>query len=106
MNSTGQLCGLAGGSINNDFEIIIENAAHEMDDDEDEQIENITDEGITNIGENNNQDYPNLHVTFEQQYENMIKEQVGTLLMEYIEWKKRKCLHKTLKLTQPDSMIF
>jgi hypothetical protein len=30
------LCGLAGGSINNDFEIIIENAAHEVDDDEDE----------------------------------------------------------------------
>ena len=54
MNSTGQLCGLAGGSINNDFEIIIENAAHEVDDDEDEQIENITDEGITNIGENHN----------------------------------------------------
>jgi len=27
---------LAGGSINNDFEIIIENAAHEVDDDEDE----------------------------------------------------------------------
>jgi hypothetical protein len=45
---------LAGGSINNDFEIIIENAAHEVDDDEDEQIENITDEGITNIGENHN----------------------------------------------------
>lgn len=65
MNSTGQLCGLAGGSINNDFEIIIENAAHEVDDDDDEQIENITYEGITNIGENHNQDYPDLHVTFE-----------------------------------------
>lgn len=99
MNSTGQLCGLAGGSINNDFEIIIENAAHEVDDDEDEQIENITDEGITNIGEYHNQEYPDLHVTFEQQYENMIKEQVGTLLMEYIEWKKRKLAQKTLKLT-------
>lgn len=109
MNSTGQLCGLAGGSINNDFEIIIEHAAHENDDDDDdddEQIENITDEGITNIGENHNQDYPNLHITFEQQYENMIKEQVGTLLMEYIEWKKRKTTQKTLKLTQPDSLIF
>ena len=36
MNSTNQLCGLTGGSINNDFEIIIENVANEVDDDEDE----------------------------------------------------------------------